>query len=158
MQLVIFEMHFWYLCGFWLYVFLTCFCFWIYFVSFVCCFRVHLHITVILVLSKTSWYDKCYDYWYIFSSQWLKLKSTKTKWAKTQEVLKCSVSSKTSNKWFFIFFVNFKRYFWYIFERDCNCSLCTFSHYSGHQFLLNGEQCESYKYHKCHTDCYLYAV
>ena len=37
----IFEMFFWYLCGFWLYVLLTCFCFWIYFVIFVCCFCVH---------------------------------------------------------------------------------------------------------------------
>ena len=52
-------MYFWYLCGFWLYVFLTCLCFWIYASIFVGDLRVHLHITVILVLRKTFWYDKC---------------------------------------------------------------------------------------------------
>ena len=46
--------------------FLTCFYFWIYFVIFVCCSCVH--ITVILVLSKTSWYDKCNYYWHSFLS------------------------------------------------------------------------------------------
>ena len=58
---LLFGNVFWCLCGFWLYVFLSCFCFWIYFVIFVCCVHVHLHITVILVLNKTSWYDKCDD-------------------------------------------------------------------------------------------------
>ena len=61
-------MYFRYLCDFWLNVCLTCFFFWIHFVIFVCCFHVQLHISVILVLNKTSWYDECDDYWHNFLS------------------------------------------------------------------------------------------
>ena len=43
---------------------------------------------------------------------------------KTQEVLKCFVSPKISNKWGFMFFVNFRRYFWTFFSAPCNCNFC----------------------------------